>query len=308
MNPLPLLVVAPPLFGHAAAMLSSALRSAHLGHAQVTTVLPAPTRETRVVVALGNDMAKALVGDAWPEDGMTAARGYWWDTPYGRVLGTMSPADIVTAWTPWRAMLDFDMQRVARELSAGAPPLDSREVTICTTAQDVAELRDAIAAHSSAAQPLSVDIENTRENTLSCVGFAPTPAHAWVIPAHDTWQLDAIRELCESDTPKVLQNGQYDRFFLKWFCEITLRNQTFDIMLAWHALNPELAGKAVQLANRKARSGRTAKSLKFLASVYSRDPYWKIYDFSTPEEQYALNGKDCCITLDIALKQMAQLA
>lgn len=307
MNPLSLLVVAPPLFGAAASMLSAALRSANLGHAQVTQALPQPTRETRVVVALGNDIAKALVGDAWPVEGVTAARGYWWDTPYGRVLATMSPADIVTAWTPWRAMLDFDMQRVARELAAGAPPLDERHVIVCTSALHVEELRDAIATHSSAAQPLSVDIENTRENELSCVGFAPTPQCAWVIPAHDTWQLDAIRALCESGVPKVLQNGQYDRFFLQWFCDITLRNQTFDTQLAWHALNPELAGKAVAVASRKARSTRTAKSLKFLASIYTRDAWWKEYSFQNDEEQYRLCGKDCCVTLDIALKEMVQL-
>jgi DNA polymerase I-like protein with 3'-5' exonuclease and polymerase domains len=301
---LPVLIVMPPLFGQASQILTSALRTAGLGHAQVTTTLPNYATSPRVVVALGNDIAKQLVGAAWPDDGVHAVRGYWWDTPYGRVMGCVSPADIVTAWTPWRALLDFDMKRVAAEAAAGAPQLDKREVVICTTSAEVAELRTAMTASSLTA----VDIENTHDNVLACVGFAPTPQCAWVIPAYEAWQLDAIRELCESPAPKVLQNGQYDRFFLQWFNNVTLRNQTFDVMLGWHSNNPELAGKAVQVGNRKARAGRTAKSLKFLASIYTRDPYWKLYDFSTPEEQYTLCGKDCCITLDIAIKQQAQLA
>ncbi len=303
MNPLPLLIVTPPLYGQAQSILTSALRSANLSHAQITHTLPAHGWGTRVIVALGNEHAAALVGAAWPSEGIHAARGYWWDTPYGRVLASINPADIVTAWTPWRAMLDFDMQRVARELSAGAPPLDEREVIVVSDESQLAELSDAV----QRSELVAVDIENTHENELACVGFAPTPERAWVIPAHTPWQLDAIKMLCERAVPKVLQNGQYDRFFLKWFCNVVLKRQTFDVMLGWHALNPELAGKAVAVGNRKARSGRTAKSLKFLASIYTRDAWWKEYSFTTPEEQYRLCGKDCAITLDIALKEIAQL-
>lgn len=119
--------------------------------------------------------------------------------------------------------------------------------------------------------------------------------------------MDAIRALCESPVPKVLQNGQYDRFFLKRFAGIALRNQAFDTQLAWHALNPELAGKKTDVGHKKARSRRTAKSLRFLASIYLRVPYWKDYDFTTPEDRYTLCGRDVCNTLDIALKQAVQL-
>lgn len=304
MNPAPLLIVAPPLFGHAAQVFASALRTAGLGHAQVTQTLPQPTSAPRVVVALGNDAAKALVGAAWPGEGVQAARGYWWDTPYGRVLASVSPSDIVTAWTPWRALLDFDLARARREAEAGAPPLDARDVTVVHSEAQFHDLWDAMRK-----SPLTaVDIENTRDNELACVGFAPTPQRAWVIPAHADWQLAQIRALCEAEFPKVLQNGQYDRFFLKWFNRITLRGQVADIMLGWHALNPELAGKAVATGNRKARSQRTVKSLKFLSSIYTRDTWWKDYEFTSDDERYCLCGKDCCITLDIALKQRGQLA
>jgi hypothetical protein len=181
--------------------------------------------------------------------------------------------------------------------------LAERTVHVVTNKRELEALRAAVARCAL----LAVDIENTHELQLACCGFAPSTSDAWVIPAIEGWQVDAIRELCESDAPKVLQNGQYDRFFLKRFCNIVLKNQAFDIMLGWHALNPELAGKKTQVGERKAKSKRTVKSLKFLASIYTRDTWWKEYAFQNEMERYSLCGKDCCVTLDIAEKQAVQL-
>lgn len=310
-------VVAPPLDGAASAIFTGALRAAGLSVAtvRVETLRPGDlaaqarieaalkARKPLVTVALGNDALRFLVGDAYPADGIEALRGYLWDTRFGRVMGTVDPATVVTAWTPWRALLDFDMRRAKAEADAGAPPMAQREVTVVTTEQQASELHAAMQC-----SPLTaVDIENTKDNQLACVGFAPTPERAWVVPAHEEWQLELIRWLCENDCPKVLQNGQYDRFFLKWFNEIELRAQTFDTQLAWHALNPELAGKSVAVGARKARSTRTAKSLKFLSSIYTRDAWWKDYEFTSDMERYRLCGVDCCVTLDIAQKQAKQL-
>ena len=258
----------------------------------------------RVIVALGGEAAAWLVGDAWPADeGIQALRGYLWDTRFGRVLTTVHPAACLREWTPWRALLDFDMRRAAAETAAGAPPLDEPTVAVVATRADADELTRA----AKGATLLSVDIENTHDCALSCVGFAVTPTHAWVVPDAEAWQHDLIRELCESPTPKVLQNGQYDRFFLRRFVGITLRNQTVDTQLAWHALNPELAGKKAQVGNRKAAGRRTAKSLKFLASIYLRTPYWKQYAFASEHDQFVLCGRDAANTLGIARKQLAQL-
>ena len=147
---------------------------------------------------------------------------------------------------------------------------------------------------------LAVDIENHEDLTLACCGFAPGENRAWVIPAGAPWQIEAIKELCESSVPKVLQNGAYDRFFLRRFSGINLRNQVFDSYLAWHSYMPELAGKKV--SERKVGARRTVKSLKFLSSVFSRERYWKNYDFASEEERYRLCGIDCCVTLEIARK------
>lgn len=258
----------------------------------------------RLIVALGNEVAEWLVGDAWPAaEGIQALRGYLWDTRFGRVLTTVHPAACLREWTPWRALLDFDFRRAHTELALGVPPLTTRTVTICTAPADVTELRAAMRR----APLTAVDIENTHDLQLACVGFAPTPEHAWVIPAYEPWQLDAIRELCEGSAPKVLQNGQYDRFFLRRFAGVTLNAHAFDIMLAWHALNPELAGKKTQVGNRKAAGRRTVKSLKFLASIYTRDRWWKEYAFTDEAQRYELCGRDCGVTLEIAQRQIAQL-
>ena len=274
------------------------------------------THRPRVIIAFGAEVSRFLVGDAWPDDGIQALRGYLWDTRFGRVLTSVHPAAMLREWTPWRALLDVDLRRAKAEVEAGAPPLTTREVTVVTHEHELHELQAAIATTRpqggtrfpfDGVNWLSVDIENTHDLQLACVGFAPTPERAWVIPAHAPWQLDAICALCESPTPKVLQNGQYDRFFLKRFAGVALRAQVFDTQLAWHALNPELAGKKAQVGYRKAGGRRTAKSLKFLASIYLRVPHWKAYDFASEDEQYTLCGRDCCNTLAIALKQRAQL-
>lgn len=257
----------------------------------------------RVVVGFGNETCAWLVGDAWPSDGIQATRGYLWDTRFGRVLSAIHPAAILREWTPWRALLDLDLRRARTELELGAPPLAERTVHIVTSQSE----GEALINICRSAPLLAADIENTHDLQLACCGFAPSVDEAWVVPAHEAWQRAVIQTICESPTPKVLQNGQYDRFFLKRFAGVELRAQAFDTQLAWHALNPELAGKKTDVGAKKAKSKRTAKSLKFLASIYLRVPYWKNYEFETDEQRYVLCGRDCCNTLDIALKQMVQL-
>jgi len=270
--------------------------------------------QPKLIVTLGNEAAEWFLGDQWPRtkrgtpEGIRECRGYLWDTRYGRVLTTMHPAAFLREWTPWRALFDLDLRKAQAEVRLGCPPLPEREVTIVTSPTDLAELDAAIAAGGlggggGAAMPwMAVDIENHEDLTLACCGFAPSPERAWVVPARSDWQRAAIQRLCESDVPKVLQNGQYDTFFLDWFCGITLRNQVADTMLQWHVLQPELAGKKLTGGNR-----RTAKSLKFLVSVFLRDGWYKNYDFASAHERFALCGKDCCATWAIAAELQRQV-
>jgi len=76
-----------------------------------------------------------------------------------------------------------------------------------------------------------------------------------------------------------------------------------------NSLQPELAG-AEDKARKKKKGGfsrRTQKSLAFLASVFTRESWWKDYDFHNTTDRYILCGKDCCVTLECAEKMEEML-
>jgi DNA polymerase I-like protein with 3'-5' exonuclease and polymerase domains len=153
---------------------------------------------------------------------------------------------------------------------------------------------------------IALDIENHEDMTLACLGVAVSDREAFVIPTPAPlagWQRSAVAALCALNVPKAFQNGGYDRYFLRKFCDIEVRNHAFDTMLAWHTLQPELAGKTMKPRGRRT----TAKSLRFLASIYTRAPFWKDYAFSSENERYELCGKDCCVTLEVAAKMAEEL-
>lgn len=258
----------------------------------------------KLVVALGNEALRCALGE--PPDGTHAvpgiqeARGYLWNSPLGpRVLGMIHPAAALREWTPWRALLDVDMKKAAVELRAGCPPLPERSITVIASKRDAIDVVTALLK----APLLAADIENHEDFRLACCGFAPNASQAFVFPGHEPWQRDAIGALCESLVPKVGQNLAYDRYFLRKFCGIEVRNQVFDLMLGWHCLQPELAGQA-----QGKRSKRSEKSLRFLASLYTRQPWFKDYAFKSEHERYVLNGTDCCVTYEIAKQMELELA
>src|SRR5229473_2517324 len=112
---------------------------------------------------------------------------------------------------------------------------------------------------------LSVDIE-TSGTRITCIGFAPRPDLALVIPFDDEraesgsywanaqserqcWKL--IRSVLEDPTIcKLFQNGLYDIAFLLRSYRIGVRGAVHDTMLLHHALQPE-----------------SLKSLGFLGSI-----------------------------------------
>ncbi|KKN09662.1 hypothetical protein LCGC14_1044330, partial [marine sediment metagenome] len=127
---------------------------------------------------------------------------------------------------------------------------------------------------------------------------------AFTIPNEEPWQQVAIREICMSDTPKVLQNHMHDVYLARKH-GFDIKNVVADTMFQWHVLQPELAGKAL---DKKKGSKRTRKSLAFLSSIFCRTPWYKDYTFTSgSDEQYILCGKDCCDTLECAEKMQEQL-
>lgn len=139
---------------------------------------------------------------------------------------------------------------------------------------------------------VACDIECVDSETIQCVGFADSTTQAYVFVGA---ALSVAYEiLADASIRKVFQNGQFDAYFLKTRCNTPVAGWTDDCMIAWHALWPEIAGKGQK------GSKRTRKSLAFLASLYTDSPeWWKNYEGATDTEMYELNGRDCCITLEI---------
>ena len=149
--------------------------------------------------------------------------------------------------------------------------------------------RDALAS----APIIACDIETS---PWRCFGFAVSPSQSYVIPFSN---MEAIREVCASSTPKIWANGKFDLFVLKYLWNVPVNGETHDIMAQWFSLYPEIAGKS--------EKGRTTrKSLAFLSSLFTYDEYWK-GDYETEGEFYEYNGKDCCITFEIFHALAAQI-
>lgn len=122
-------------------------------------------------------------------------------------------------------------------------------------------------------EELSIDIE-TKGTIITCVGVAPSPERALVIPFYDEekpsgnyWETareeriawDFVRRL-GSDRSKATfgQNFSYDVQYLWRFMGIPMLNWRDDTMILHHALQPEMQ-----------------KGLGFLASIYTDELAWK---------------------------------
>jgi DNA polymerase-1 len=136
--------------------------------------------------------------------------------------------------------------------------------------------------------PLSVDIE-TPGNRMDCVGFACSPLLSITLPWTPEW-IPHIKWLCESQHPKILQNGLYDWYWLDHF-NIKLLNYFWDTLAMHHAIDPI-----------------EDHALHYLASIFSKQPYWKdeakdsdeIAKYTSHKEAlWVYNGLDCCVTYEI---------
>jgi hypothetical protein len=124
----------------------------------------------------------------------------------------------------------------------------------------------------SEADFLTIDIE-TAVGQIVCVQLGTDEHTALVLPFVDYrkpsrsyWGSEAeelrawewLRGVLANDTPKIMQNGQYDTFWLLEKAGITVRNYRHDLRLMYHILQPELP-----------------KSLAFMGALYTQMPRWK---------------------------------
>lgn len=186
-----------------------------------------------------------------------------------KVLPTFHPAYVLRDWST-RPVTIFDLKKALRESAYPDVRRPERTVYIEPTLGD---LEWYYREHVSGATSLSIDIE-TAGNQITCVGFAPSPRHALVVPFVDyrkpgfsywasleeemcAW--DFVRRCCHHPAKKIFQNGLYDIHFLWRGYGIKVVNCEDDTMLLHHALQPE-----------------SEKGLAFLGSVYTDEASWKL--------------------------------
>lgn len=284
-------------------LLQEVLREAGVRPSDIKTFAPTQRTPTGVlcVLALGDAAAAALCSD-W-NGSVRARRGYIHEDAAGTlVVPSVSPDEAFRQWVPWRHLLAYDIKR-AKTLSKRRERFERpvRNVHVVSGPRDARVCAEMLCS----VDEVAFDIENYDEREIACVGFAPTPDYAVVFPAA---YMDDARTVLECSVPKIAQNGQYDLYYLLTRCGIRVEGFCDDTLLAWHACYPELAGAALDVGGRKKGSKRTHKSLAFLASLYCEDAWWKDYEFASERERYVLNGRDCCITLEVMQALRSEIA
>lgn len=214
---------------------------------------------------LGTSGIRAIRGSASGTNGVGAAStGVHLHRSF-KVLPTYHPAAVLRDWS-LRPIVLSDLDKAKRY--SGSPDL-VRPTRLIRIEPTLGDLADFDREHIAVAKRLSIDIETIGEQ-VTCIGFAPDPWNALVVPFHtranpsgNYWptlqqELSAwayVRRWCQK--PGVFQNGMYDVHRL-WRTYGIACNPTDDTMLMHHAMQPEME-----------------KGLGFLGSVYTNEASWK---------------------------------
>ena len=196
----------------------------------------------------------------------------------------------------------FDWVRIASDRLFPELRLPERHLMVRPQLSDV---RDLLADVRRTPQGiLGVDIETPRVMTLvdkktksgkvtvkksygnarvTCVAFATSGQEAVSIPTTkeywgnardvvEVWGL--IRAICATKCAKALQNGLFDSFYLTGDHNVKLENFLYDTMDMHHAIDSS-----------------DEHSLAYIASTWSREPYWK--DDGKDDDTFGGNAAGC---------------
>ena len=149
---------------------------------------------------------------------------------------------------------------------------------------------------------LSYDIETMhplKAHVMDCIGFAttkdmgicipffmPYPAPK-LIPCYTPEQMKQlyfmVKQLLESNIPKVAQNSQYDTSTLRQYYDIHVKNVCYDTMIMAHNLYCDLP-----------------RGLGTLISIYTNIPYHKyMIESSHANDRWEYNGADAVANLHV---------
>jgi uracil-DNA glycosylase len=227
--------------------------------------------DPNLIVCLGNTALWALAG----RTGVGKLRGTTMLSTHlvtgYKLLPTYHPSAVLREWSQ-RPTTIIDLMKAKREAAFPDIRRPACEIWIEPTLEDIDEFITRYIR--TGCDLLSVDIE-TSGSRVTCIGFAPTPELAIVIPFDDSraadgnywpdraseamaWRL--IRGvLCDGSIPKLFHNGLYDITFLARAYGILCRGCREDTMLLQHSLQPE-----------------SLKGLGYLGSLYTDHGAWKV--------------------------------
>lgn len=244
-----------------------------------------------------------------------------------KVIPTIHPA--ATFHTPsWERRCRLDWRRIASDLVFPTElRLPRRDHQINPTLDDLWDFH----ALAEQADCLSIDIETPRQRMgelvpgralkrgglgkprwrkwlgaprVTCIGYSVDPRHSLTVPTteaywHDdlprVWKLiEALHGLPQA---KVLQNGLFDSYWLA-LGGAPIRQYRWDTRWLHHALDP-----------------LDTHSLAYMASVDTREPYWKDDgkdgdgegEWTDLETFWRYCGKDAAVTLELAQVYRARL-
>lgn len=218
-----------------------------------------------LIIACGGVAAWAILGQA----GIRRIRGTVAPSTFGKVLPIFHPAAILRDWSQ-RHVTVLDLMKAAREAEYPEIRRPRRQIWVDPGISDITRFYE---QHMLPAKRCAVDIE-TAFGQITCIGFAPRPDIAIVIPFVDhrkpgnsywatqeeevfVWNL--VRDYLHTPCEKIFQNGLYDLQWLWRLMGLTVPNAAHDTMLLHHALLPE-----------------SPKALDFLGSVYTNEASWKL--------------------------------
>lgn len=222
-----------------------------------------------LLLLLGGTATWAFTGNG----GITKVRGTITQATHGvsgqKIMPTYHPAAVLREWS-LRHVTVLDFIKAKRESAFPEVRRPERVVYIDPSFSDLEWFYE---THLLPASRITFDIE-TFANQITCIGFAPSPQTAIVIPFSDprkqsgsfygtleeelkAWEY--VRRVLALPQPKIAQNGLYDVTFLWKSYGIPVVNFEEDTMLLHHSLQPECE-----------------KGLGFLASVYTNESSWKL--------------------------------
>lgn len=263
-------------------------------HERIKTLVR--VHKPNVIMALGNEALYALTG----KTGIQKWRG--------SILGCHG-VKVIPSYSPTMVMKQFKLRPISiMDFHRGKTEGLSPTFPTCYKDQFVInpsykELMEYWFPFLHKQQYLSFDIEtDIHLQQIECIGFGWAKDKAicipifygmksWFTPVEEKAIILELQKLFQNKSIKfIAQNAQFDMTYNKdkWGCEVA--NLWMDTMLGFHCIYPELK-----------------KGLAFLASIYTKRPYYKDDSGGSANQRWTYNCIDCVATFECAMEIQKEL-